>query len=71
MNYIEMKSDNFDRVGYDPVNLTLEVLFARSGKTYQYIEVPFNTMVNFIFAKSQGSYFSLYIAKEFKYEEIN
>ena len=70
MNFINSDSSIIRKIGYDAVNLILEVMFER-GATYQYFDVDYVTMVNFVFAKSQGAYLNRSIAKEFKYEQIN
>lgn len=61
----EVKSSSIARVGYDPLEKTLQVQFS-SGKSYTYKDVPRETFDGLRSAKSIGTYFAQHIRMRFK-----
>lgn len=75
MSKIEMhpvKSSNLESVGYDEKESILQVKFLdrRSGKTYQYKDVPKMVYNEMVTASSIGSYFQKYIRPIYHYREV-
>lgn len=62
-------SSNIDSIGYDPVNMTLEVEFV-TGSVYQYDNVGQDTYDELMNASSKGSYFYHNIRNEFSYKKV-
>lgn len=55
-----MVSSMIQSVGYDDTSSILEIEF-RSGKIYQYLEVPLGVYLGLVSAGSKGRYFETYI----------
>lgn len=62
-------STHLASVGYNDQTGILVVEF-KDGEIYEYENVPQDVMVEFITAKSQGSYFQRNIAQMFRYRQI-
>ena len=67
--FTEIQSSNITRTEYDTSTKKLFVEF-KNGLKYEYDEVPHNTYTKFRLAESQGKFFSMEIAKKFKYKKI-
>jgi len=65
----EIESSNLKKTIYDTSSKTLTTTF-NNGLIYEYQEVPHSIYTKFRMAKSQGSFFSKEIAKNFKYKKI-
>jgi hypothetical protein len=66
---VQIESSNLSEAIYDSSNKNLKVTF-KSGNIYEYDDVPWDTFTKFRMAKSQGSYFSKNIAREFEYRKL-
>lgn len=53
-----VSSSNLASVGYDPDSETLEVEFAKTGKVYEYYNVPQFMYDRLMEASSQGIFFN-------------
>jgi len=67
-----VESSNLESVGYDENENILQVKFLkkRSGKIYQYKDVPKMVYNEMISASSVGSYFQKYIRPVYHYREV-
>lgn len=66
----EFDSSNLDTGYYDSETKVLGITFKRSGETYEYQNVPRETVDNLISSKSQGKFFYGNIQKRFKYKKL-
>lgn len=57
-----VSSSNIASIGYDPVNMVLEVEFL-SGAVYQYYDVPQMIYEGLMAADSHGRYLNAYVKK--------
>jgi lysyl-tRNA synthetase class 2 len=57
-------------VGYNVIHRTLEIEF-RSGKVYQYDQVPAYVYDELMETRSKGQYFSYYIRGQYRTHEIS
>lgn len=64
-----VSSSNLRSVGYDPVNMVLEIEF-HSGAVYQYRGVPLHTHAGLMGAGSHGTYFHMYIKNAYSYTRV-
>jgi hypothetical protein len=69
MDMQPVSSSNIAAVGYDETTSTLAVEF-KTGKTYEYSEVPPEEFANLIGASSVGSYFINNIKNSFPTRKI-
>ena len=53
-----VSSSNLASVGYNPVSETLEVEFLKTGKVYEYYNVPHFMFDRLMAAPSQGVFFN-------------
>lgn len=53
-----VSSSNIASIGYDPDSETLEVEFSRTGKLYQYLNVPSFMHERLMQANSVGTFFN-------------
>jgi len=65
-----VSSSLLESVGYDPETLTLEIGF-KSGRVYQYYQVPPNIHAGLISASSLGEYFNKEIREQYEYTEVD
>ena len=65
----EIQSSNIRKTEYDTNDKTLLVEF-NNGAKYEYLDVPHQLYTQFRMSESQGKFFSLKIAKTFKYKKI-
>lgn len=65
----EIKSSNVKRTEYDLDSKKLLVEF-NNGIKYEYNDVPHKIYTQFRLAESQGKFFSLTIAKNYKYQKL-
>ncbi|MEN9327124.1 MAG: hypothetical protein RI943_1564 [Bacteroidota bacterium] len=65
----EIKSSNLKRTEYDTETKKLVVEFINNLK-YEYDEVPHQIYTKFRNADSQGKFFTMEIAKKFKYKKL-
>lgn len=63
-------SSNIQSIGYDPVTLTLEIQFRKTGDVYQYFDVPAHIHRGLMDADSHGKYFHQNIRGKFLYDKI-
>ena len=65
-----VESSNIMSVGYDPVNMILEVEF-KTGAVYQYYEVPQRIYDGLMAADSHGTYLAAYVKKGgYRYAQV-
>jgi hypothetical protein len=69
MEHIPVISSNLRSVGYDPDSLTLEIKF-RSGRLYQYYNVPVVIYEGLMSAGSHGEYHHQNIKWNYSYRRI-
>lgn len=63
-------SSNIMSVGYDPVNMILEVEF-KAGAVYQYYDVPQHIYDGLMAADSHGTYLAAYVKKGgYRYAQV-
>jgi hypothetical protein len=67
MNRIKVNSSNIHSISFE--KNTLEIKF-KSNQIYKFINVPIIIYLNFLFAKSKGSFFSHSIKGKFIYKRI-
>lgn len=58
MERYEVSSSNLASIGYDPDSETLEVEFAKTGKVYEYYNVPQFMYDRLMEASSHGVFFN-------------
>ena len=64
-----VSSSNLAEVGYDCPTETLEVCF-KSGRTYQYFDVPENIYDSLKTAESPGGYLNREIKGKYRYARV-
>lgn len=64
-----VSSSNLAEVGYDPRTHTLEVLF-RSGRTYQYFDVPERVFLTLKSAASPGACLNREVKGSYRYARV-
>ena len=64
-----VSSSNLAEVGYDPPTQTLEVCF-KSGRTYQYFDVPEGVYEGLKNAGSPGAYLNQEVKGKFRYARV-
>lgn len=69
MQRTKVESSNLESIGYDKDSRTLEIEF-KSGKIYQYTNVPEPEHQALLAADSIGSYFNKNIRNEYQYHEM-
>ncbi len=69
MEMIPVKSSNLNSVGYDAINLILEIKF-HEGHVYRYYNVPLNIYNGLMGAISHGKYFDQNIKGYFRFIKI-
>lgn len=69
MNRLPVKSGNLKSMGYDPINLILEVEF-HDGGVYQYYDVPPDMFKGLDLAESKGKYHHQFIKFRYKYKKV-
>jgi hypothetical protein len=69
MEMIPVKSSNLNSVGYDAINLTLDIKF-HEGHVYRYFKVPLNIYNGLMTAISHGKYFDQYIKGHYRFIKI-
>lgn len=67
---IPIKSTNIKKAGYNPETEVLTIIF-KTGKVYEYLEVPEKTWDNFLDNKSAGSFFHKEIKNAYEFMEVN
>jgi len=65
MNRTPVSSDNLMSVGYEPSSMTLEIEF-KSGRIYQYFDVPETVYQELMTAPSHGKFFNAYIRSVYR-----
>lgn len=65
----EIQSSNIKKTEYDTETKKLIVEFNNNFR-YEYDDVPLNIYTKFRLAESQGKFFTLEIAKKFKYKKL-
>lgn len=65
----EIESSNLKKTVYDTGEETLVATF-KSGVEYEYEKVPHKIYTKFRMAESQGKFFNMEIAKNYKYKKI-
>jgi hypothetical protein len=68
---LEVNSTNLSHIGYDETSKTLKVRFRENGAEYKYLDVSKNAYDRLMNAKSIGSFFSIYVKNQYKYEKLN
>lgn len=68
MRMIKVESSNIAKVGYDQTKKVLSIQF-ESGKTYNYVGVPENVVLDLLFAESIGKYFNQEIKNKYLIKE--
>jgi hypothetical protein len=69
MERITVESSILDWVCYLPELRILQVGL-RTGKDYEYFEVPVNTYRGLLGSESKGRYYNQYIRKDFRFQPI-
>jgi hypothetical protein len=69
MNRITVNDSEFRSIGYDPVELLMEVVFW-DGRTYLYSDVPMAVYDDFISAGELGDFYSTYIENDYPCTQI-
>lgn len=64
---VNVKSSAISKIGYHDKTLYIEF---KTGKGYEYRDVPLEVAMDFIESSSKGKYFNKYIAGVFDSEEI-
>lgn len=64
-----VSSSNLEAVGYDSRSETLAVRF-KSGRTYQYFDVPENIHADLMDAESKGGYLNREIKGTYRYARV-
>jgi len=64
-----VNSSNIARIGFDSQLNKLVVQF-KTGKYYEYENVPENLYLNMVNSQSIGKYFNTYIRNNFPYREL-
>jgi hypothetical protein len=67
---VSIKSTSLKSASYNLLSERLSITF-NSGTTYEYRKVPMLEFTKFRLAKSQGTYFNKYIAKDYKFKKVN
>jgi len=68
--FIKVESSNLAKVAYDLKAKLLSVQFD-SGKVYNYEKVPYETVLELLFAESVGKYFNTKIKDKFQLQQDN
>lgn len=66
---IPVQSSNLRSVGYQPFSGTLTVEF-RSGRIYEYVDVPLAVYEGLMKAQSHGKFFALFIRNVYAFRRI-
>lgn len=69
MDRISVSSSNIDSIGYDEIEMVLEVEFLNGG-VYQYFDVPLEIYEGFINADSHGKFLRAHIRDIFPCQRI-
>ncbi len=69
MEMIPVSSSNLRAVGYDAINLFLDIKF-HEGHVYRYFNVPLNIYNGLMSAVSHGKYFDQYIKGFFRFIKL-
>jgi hypothetical protein len=69
LDWISLESTVFARVRYLP-DLRVLQLGLRTGKAYQYLDVPAETYRALLAAESKGRYYNRHIRNDFQYRQI-
>ena len=64
-----VSSSNLAEVGYDAPTQTLEICF-KSGRTYQYFDVPERICDGLINAESPGGYLNREVKGKYRYARV-
>ena len=64
-----VSSSNLEEVGYDPSTQTLEVRF-KSGRTYQYFDIPEHIHDGLMKAGSPGGYLNSEVKGKYRYARV-
>lgn len=65
-----VSSSNIASIGYDPVNMVLEIEFL-NGAVYQYYDVPQSIYDGLMAADSHGKFFAAYVKKGgYRYAQV-
>ena len=64
-----LSSSNLSEVGYDSPTQTLEICF-KSGRTYQYFDVPEHIYMDLKNAGSPGGYLSREVKGRYRYARV-
>ncbi|MGY0633435.1 KTSC domain-containing protein [Luteimonas sp. A478] len=65
-----VSSSNIASVGYDPASETLEVEFVKTGKVYEYYNVPAFMHERLMEASSIGQFFNAEIRNAYAYNPV-
>jgi hypothetical protein len=66
---VEISSSNLKSASYNTETEELLITF-NNGSIYVYNKVPWNIFAKFRISESQGKFFNVSIAKNYKYEKI-
>jgi hypothetical protein len=69
MERIELDSKTLAWVGYSPEWKMLELGF-RTGRIYEYYDVPRNVFQELLTSESKGAFFNLQIRNRFRYRRV-
>ena len=69
MERTNVKSTDLSSIGYDELNLILEIEF-NSGGVYRYFAVPKEIFDSLMSASSHGKFFNANIKNRFKYDKV-
>lgn len=65
-----VSSSNISSIGYDPVNMVLEIEFL-NGAVYQYYDVPQSIYDGLMAADSHGKFLAAYVKKGgYRYAQV-
>jgi hypothetical protein len=67
---VTINSSSLKSASYDSLSERLTITF-NSGVSYEYRKIPMLLFTKFRLAKSQGTYFNKFIAKEFKFKKLD
>lgn len=67
---VSIKSSSLKSASYNLLSERLTITF-NSGTVYEYRKVPMLEFTKFRLAKSQGTYFNKYIAKDYKFKKVD
>lgn len=65
-----IKSSSIKSASYNVLSEKLTIKF-NSGTSYEYRKVPMLEFTKFRLAKSQGTFFNKYIAKDYKFKKVD